>query len=394
MSVSAVPVDVVVLGGGAVGCATAVALLRHAPALSVHVLEPDPTYAHAATPRSSGGIRTLFSRPENIALSRYALEVIQTWDRFNQTPSGSDVPPLGWRAQGYLFVVAPAHVEQLRRNLATQVAAGIHASWLSPAATAERFPQLATDDLGGAVWSPDDGWLDPWALLVGLRRTAADLGAVFVRDRAQDLHVAGTRVDRLELAGGDAISPGSVVNAAGVWAADLAAAVNMPIPVEPMRRFEHVVRVAAAVDDLPFVKDPSGLAVRPEGDGLSVGLVDFNHPGGFDLTVDHGYFDRAVWPALAHRLPGADRARLVRTTAGLYDQNRLDGNPVIGNWPGQRDNFYLACGFSGHGLMHALGTGRALAELIIDGAYSTIDLTPFGYERVLTRQPYPELGIR
>ncbi len=382
--------DVVVIGGGAIGCAAAVALLRRDPGITVCVLEPDPTYREAATPRASGGVRQLFTQPENVALSRYTIEVIESWDSFVVT----DVPPLGWTPNGYLFVSTPGQEANLRANLVTQVSGGVDANWMTPGQLAAAFPQLATHDLSGGVWSPTDGWLDPSALLTGLRRTAIALGAVFVRTRVCTLSVVGSRINRLELEVGNPMTPGAVINAAGVWAPELAASVGMPVPVEPMRRLEHVVQVRGDFDTLPFVKDPAGLAVRPASGGLDVGLVDFAHPGGFDVSIDHGYFDRAVWPALRHRFPAADRARLVRTSAGLYDQNRLDGNPVIGNWPGRLDNFYLACGFSGHGLMHAVGTGRALSELIIDGAYTTIDLAALGYERVLAGRPYAETGVR
>ena len=79
---------------------------------------------------------------------------------------------------------------------------------------------------------------------------------------------------------------------------------------------------------------------------------------------------------------------------GLYDQNRLDGNAVIGNWPGRHDNLYVAAGFSGHGFMHALGVGRALTEHLLTGGYSTVDLDRLGYARVEAGQPYAELGVR
>jgi FAD-dependent oxidoreductase domain-containing protein 1 len=97
---------------------------------------------------------------------------------------------------------------------------------------------------------------------------------------------------------------------------------------------------------------------------------------------------------LVGRIPALDRLRLRSTTVGLYDQNRLDGNPVVGNWPGRLDNFYVACGFSGHGLMHAPGVGRAIAELVVHGSYRTIDLSRLGYQRILDEQPYAERGIR
>src|SRR5262249_29457761 len=151
---------------------------------------------------------------------------------------------------------------------------------------------------------------------------------------------------------------------------------------------EHYAETPLDLSALPFVKDPAGLALRPQGTGVSTGLVDFTHPGGFDQTIDHGYFERSVWPALAHRFPPLDRLRLRATTVGLYDQNRLDGNMIIGNHPGRLDNFYLACGFSGHGLMHAPAAGRALSELILHREYRTIDLTRMGYQRILDDAPY------
>ena len=98
-------------------------------------------------------------------------------------------------------------------------------------------------------------------------------------------------------------------------------------------------------------------------------------------------------PACARRIPAFEALRLKREWAGLYDECELDGNMILGNWPGALDNFYVACGFSGHGLMHAPAVGRALAELIVHGRYETIDLARMGYQRVLDHAPYPELGI-
>lgn len=385
--------DVLIAGGGVVGCATAVYLMLEEPGSRVCVVEPDPTYSLAATPRASGGVRQLFTRPENILLSQHTLEVIREWDSFAATEDG---PPagLGWRQQGYLFIAAPEHTGALRANHEVQVAHGVKALWLSHEELFSRYPEILAEDLGGAVLSLDDGWLDPHAMLDGLRRKAIDLGARFLKDRVRGLGLGVRRVDTVELEGGETLRPNVVVNAAGVWAPELAARAGMPVPVEPMRRFEHHVLAPGDFADLPFLKDPYGLAVRPEGTGLSVGLVDFDEPGGFNLDIDHGYFDRAVWPALARRLPGLDRLRLHSTTVGLYDQNRLDGNPVIGNRPGEMENFHVATGFSGHGLMHALGVGRGLAELIVHGAYRSIDLTRLGYQRIAEGAPYGEIGIR
>ena len=389
--------DTVVIGGGIIGCSVAVHLLLASPGARVEVVEPDPTYARAATPLASGGVRQLFSRPENVALSRRTLELIADWPEFAAV-DGEPAPDLQWKRQGYLFIATREGTDALAANLETQRELGANVYWLEPSELADRYPVFATSDLGPAVLSPDDGWLDPHAFLRGMRRKAQSLGAAFREDRVTGLEATSGRVLRVQLASGGELAPSAVVNAAGCWAPELSAHVGMPVPVEPMRRFEHAVHLPPESREpfasLPFVKDPEGLALRPEGPGLSVGLVDFQHPGGFDDRVDHSYFERAVWPALAHRCPGLDRLRVHATTVGHYDQNRLDGNPILGNWPGRLDNYYLATEFSGHGMMHAPGVGRALAELVLTGRYQTLDLQRFGYERVLREEPYAERGIR
>ncbi len=89
--------------------------------------------------------------------------------------------------------------------------------------------------------------------------------------------------------------------------------------------------------------------------------------------------------------PVLEACRCLRTWSGLYEQCELDGNPVIGRSPLQ--NFFIAGGFSGHGMMHAPAAGRAIAELIVHGRYETLDLTRLGYARVSSHSPHPERGI-
>jgi glycine/D-amino acid oxidase-like deaminating enzyme len=253
---------------------------------------------------------------------------------------------------------------------------------------------IRVDDLAGAVLSPRDGWLDPKVFFAGLQAKTRALGVRFVHDQVEEILLGRGSVRGVRLTSGGAVTADAVINCAGTWAPELARQVGMTLPVEPMRRHEHYVTSTAPADHLPFVKDAHGLAIHAHQGGFSVGLVDFDHPGGDDFTVDPTYFDRAAGPAMAHRLSGLTGFTEQRTWTGLYDQNRLDGNAIIGNWPGHYDNFYLATGFSGHGFMHALGVGRALTEHILTGAYATVDLTRLGYARVEIDQPYPELGVR
>ena len=385
--------DVVIAGGGIVGCATAVYLMSAAPSLDVVVIEPDPTYAFAATGRGTGGVRQLFTRPENIALSQYTLHVIEDWDRWARL-DGESPPALGWRRNGYLFVAGPDDVTALVANFEVQRNHGVEAQWIEPSALAARYPQLHTADLAGAVLSVRDGWLDPKAFFAGVRTKAERLGAVFVTDRVVDFIRTGSVVHAVVLESGSVLDADAVVLAAGTWAPELAARVGLPMPVEPMRRHEHYVESSAELGNLPFVKDVAGLAFHPHRGGLSVGLVNFDHPGGADFTVDDSYYEAAVAPALLHRVRGGGALSLKATWTGLYDQNRFDGNMIIGNWPGRVDNLFVACGFSGHGFMHALGIGRALSELILHGEYTTLDLRRMNYQRIADEQPYAERGIR
>ena len=164
-------------------------------------------------------------------------------------------------------------------------------------------------------------------------------------------------------------------------------------PIEPLRRFEHYFETPNRLEPLPYVKDTARLAFRPEGQGYSGALVNSDEPRGYNFDVDHDYFERVVWPALAFRFPAFEACRCRRTWSGLYEQNELDGNPVIGAWSGRMENFLVATGFSGHGMMHAPAAGRAIAELALHGRFETLDLGALGYPRIHAGSPYPERGI-
>ena len=169
--------------------------------------------------------------------------------------------------------------------------------------------------------------------------------------------------------------------------------VDVKVPIEPLRRYEHYFECQDPIEPLPYLKDTRRLAFRPEGAGYSGGVPTLLEPRGYTFDVDRTYFENVVWPALAHRFPQFERTRCLSTMPGLYDQNDFDGNVIIGPGAGGLDNFYLLAGFSGHGLMHAPGCGRAMAELLVTGGYQTIDLSRFGWQRLLDGTPLREQGI-
>lgn len=382
--------DVAIIGGGATGCAAAV-FLKAAGVARVCVIEPDPTYAKASTPLATGGCRRLFGREENIRMSQFSICYFK--DFAAHVAVDGYAPDVQWHEEGYLFVVGPGHDKVLESQHRTQRALGVRVQLLDRAELARRYPWMKTDDLALGLLSPEDGWLDPNSVLQGFRKKAQALGVEFKRDRVVDVFTRGQRVSGLELASGEKIAADAVINAAGCWAASIAKLAGMDLPVNPMRRFEHYVEIAAALPPMPLIKDPDRLVMRPEGKGYSVGLVRSDEPRGFNFEIEPDYFRDVVWPACAARIPAMEALKLKREWAGLYDQCELDGNMILGNWPGRLDNFFVACGFSGHGLMHAPAVGRALAELVVKGRFETIDLSRMGYRRVLDNAPYPETGI-
>ena len=181
--------DVLVIGGGAIGAAVAYFARLLEPGTEVTVVERDPSYKLASTPRASGGVRRLFSLPENIELSNFS---IPFFDVFADTMAVDGVrPEIGLKKQGYLFIVPPSGRDTLQRSFETQQRMGCNVVWLEPDELKHRYPSMIVDDLAAAVFSPDDGWLDPHSLLMGFRNKAKSLGAEFLVDEVIGLERLG-----------------------------------------------------------------------------------------------------------------------------------------------------------------------------------------------------------
>ena len=143
---------------------------------------------------------------------------------------------------------------------------------------------------------------------------------------------------------------------------------------------------------LPLTVLPSGLYFRTEtGNLILLGKSMPEDPKGIDFSWDDKRFFDLLWPELAEIVPAFERLRLVRGWAGLYAVNTLDGNAILGQWP-ELKGFYLANGFSGHGLQQAPAVGRYLAELILEKV-PALDLSVFGPERILDNRPLSEAGL-
>ena len=385
------------MGGGIVGSAVAYFLaVERGFDGRIAIIERDTSYRESSTARSAGGLRQQFSTPENIAMSQFTLEMV----RKLKTQFGADAD-VAFREQGYLILASGGGAGLLAENVVLQRSMGADVAVLGAAELAARFPWLATTGVTAAGFGESgEGWFDPMSLAALLRAAAVRDGAVVVHDRVVGIHFddRNERVASVFLASGRRLACGTLVNAAGAWAGELAALAGVALPVEPRKRYVYVIDCRAPPEGLrraPLTVDPAGVWFRPEGRFFLCGKSpeDGHEPRAADLDdIDYEFFEQEVWPPLAQRVPAFESVKVVNAWAGYYDYNTLDQNAVIGAHP-QFPNLYFATGFSGHGAQQAAAAGRAVAELIVDGAYQTIDLVRLGYARIAGNAPLPECNI-
>ena len=394
--------DVAIIGGGAIGSAIAYFLLS-APAFKgrVTVVERDPSYARASSALSASSIRQQFSTPENIRMSRFGFGFLSDINRHLAVDGDGPGRPvdIGMREGGYLYLATPEHEGVLRENHAIQRAEAADVALLNPDELAARFPWLALDGVTlGSLGLKGEGWFDGYGLMQAFRRKARSLGAEYIAAEAVGLDVAGTtgarRIAAVKLADGSALACGSLVNAAGPWARAVAAMAGLALPVEARRRCVFVFDARKRLANCPLLIDTSGIWFRPEGEFFICGTSppEADDEDGLPLEVDHRQFDEILWPALAARVPAFEAIKSVNAWAGYYEYNTFDQNAVLGPHP-EIANFLFANGFSGHGIQQSPAVGRAIAELVVHGRYTTLDLSIFGYGRIAAGKPVVEKNV-
>ncbi|KDO33569.1 hypothetical protein SPRG_01596 [Saprolegnia parasitica CBS 223.65] len=403
--------DVLIVGGGVMGCSTAYHLAaKAAGSLRITVLERSFAYKRTSAVLSAGGIRMQFSEKPNIEMSQYGLSFLRNAPTALAVP-GHDPVDVNFVQNGYLFLATEKGQATLSNNHAVQRSVGAPVELFTPEKLSQRFPWLATNDIvAGALGVRDEGWFDPWAYLTGLKRKCAHLGVEFIEGELDGpMTVANDTIERVTIktTNGDGVSitPGHVVNASGAWAQWVASAAGVnDLPVRARKRTIFVFQCPEAATWTgdacsPLVVDPSGVYFRPEGCsgqficGVSPDAANDPDCESDDvLQPDYALFDDVIWPTIANRVPAFEAIKMVNAWAGFYDYNTFDHNAIIGQHP-DRKNFYCINGFSGHGLQQSPAAGRGIAELILDGGYTSLDLSCFGLERVRANQPFFEKNI-
>jgi FAD-dependent oxidoreductase domain-containing protein 1 len=377
--------DVIMAGGGVMGCATAYYLLQADPSMKVAIVEMDPDYKHNSTVLSDGNARLQFNLKENILISLYGLEKLRT---FSEDMAVDDWrPEADFRQQGNLFLVDEENRENAKAGLALQQSLNCEVNWLEPPEIKTRFPLYDETKFIGGTFGRLDGTMDPQAVLMAFKRKAVDLGATYIEGEvAEVLHSAG-KVSGVRLTNGTQLTAKYVVNSAGAWGTKLARTAGIELPVDPVMRQVFVLQTATAPKEIyPLTVFPSGLyLIQEHGGQFMCGKSLDDDPVGFDFTWTRDRFMEFLWPELVEYVPAFDRLKIVSGWSGLYAVNRFDGNVILGEWPGL-EGFLLVNGFSGHGFQQCHAIGRYLAETI-RGIDVFLDLSVFSPNRVLENRP-------
>ncbi|MBZ9657638.1 FAD-binding oxidoreductase [Mesorhizobium sp. ESP-6-4] len=390
--------DIVIVGGAVIGSSTAYWLSQAlGSGASILVVERDSSYEFSSTALSTSAIRQQYSNPINVKISQFGIEIIRGFqERMAPFYPNEQAPDLGFKEHGYLYCCSPEGVDAARERVELQRSLGAHTVFLGPGALKERFPWLNVDDLGGGSWgSREEGWFDSMGMLNGFRRAARASGVEYIDNAVTALDVLDGRVVAARLATGETVACGTLVNAAGPRAQQVAAMAGISIPVAPYKRYSFVFASANPIPGrMPNVIDLSGTFVRPEGELFLTGNTpQGDGPADYDdFEMHFEEFDDYIWPALWHRIPAFDALKVQTSWTGHYEYNMLDHNGIVGFHP-EVTNFMFANGFSGHGLQQSPAVGRAVSELIVHGAFQTLDLSPFSYERIPRNEPFLEEAV-
>ncbi|MGB9103509.1 MAG: FAD-dependent oxidoreductase [Terriglobales bacterium] len=380
--------DIVIVGGGIVGSSIAYHLTA-AGCRNVLVIERETSLGKGSTGKSMGGVRAQFATPVNIQMSLYS---IPFYAAFEETLGY----PCGYRAQGYLFMATrESHMNYLRANLERQMALGLKTARLVSAGEIRSlYPQLRGDDIVGGSFCSTDGFVDPYSAMNGFMSWAADHGARLWKNTAvTEIKVERTRVTAVETTRGT-VQTNTVVNAAGAWAAEIASMVGVELPVVPLRRmlvptepFDQFPHTAPMIIDMT-----NGFHFRPESLGFLLAWNDPEETPGFKTEFEPSFIEKVLTRA-ADRVPVFENVAVnpKRAWAGLYEVTP-DHHCILGAVDEVR-GFFLANGFSGHGVMHAPSTGKILSDVILTGSTSVVNPELLSVNRFATGRLLEETAV-
>ena len=382
--------DVIIIGGAIMGSSTAW-FLNQNPDFNgtILVVEKDQKYEFCSTAHTTSCIRQQFSTKLNVEISQFAANFINNFHEYMD--NDVRVPKLAIKSFGYMYLAASEDfAKNLRSNQEVQAASGAATELLTPDEIKSRYPFYNVEDIKlGSINLVNEGYWDSITVFEWMRNKAQENGVEYIENEVTEItkNKSEDRIISIKLASGETINGENFVNATGPRAASTSKMAGIKIPVEPRKRYSWIFKAKNPLDrDLPLTIDPSGFHVRENGGGTYQAgghgaydpAVDFD-----DFAMDNELWETTVWPVLFNRIPQFESLKLISQWAGHYAMNTVDQNAIVGPH-NIIQNFFFLNGFSGHGTQQAPAMGRATAELLTYGAFKTIDMSAFKYERLLS----------
>jgi sarcosine oxidase, subunit beta len=370
--------NIIVIGAGVVGCSLAFHLAR--AGARVHVFDKGGICAGMSA-RSGALVRMHYT---------FAPEAELAWKSHHYFRNWSDIVggQCGFVETGFAVVVDERNAPRLRANVAMLQRIGVNTEVMTAAELRQREPNAFVDDVALAAFEPQSGYADPVATTESLAAAAKRHGADFSTNTpvARIAHRGGRAAGVVDGAG-RVHEADAVCVVAGPWTDALLAPLGMKIGIKSERAQIAFFRRPPQLKHCIYIDTIAGSYFRPHGDDLTLaGLGGWKpeaeaNPDDFRESNDAD-FVAAVRKRLAQRIPAMADAPYSHGHAGIYDVSP-DARAVMGPVPGV-DALFVAAGFSGTGFKTAPAVGASMAELILTGKSTTVDLTPFGFERILS----------
>ena len=364
--------DIVIIGGGVMGASAAYHLAKRGMK-NIVLLEKENFFGTGATGRCAGGVRYQFSTEINVKLSIESLPMIE---RFKEE-IGQDV---NYKHCGYLLVATNENeAVKFKHNVEMQNKLGVSTQLLSSGEVRARLPLMKFDDAIAGTFNQKDGTVDPNSVVMGYVTAAQKMGVKAVSGaEVIGITVSGGNVEEVQTSLGG-IKTRAVLNVAGPWSGQISKMAGIEIPLLPLRRQMFTTNPLKEVpEDFPFVIDfAKSLYFHREGEGLLIGMSNQEETPGFDQNVDED-FELVNLEAAIERMPLVEKASRASHWAGLYEVTP-DAHPIYGGT--DINGFTLCTGFSGHGFMHGPISGKLMSEFILDGKFSSVDVSSLDLKR-------------
>ena len=365
--------DVVIIGGGVMGCSMLYNLAKLGVTNSV-LVEQD-VLGSGSTGRSQAICRMHYSNPITASM---AWESLKYFSNFGEMVGGTS----GFVKTGYLVIVEGVDRPGIEKNVAMQQELGISTAVVDAAQARELAPMVEVDETEVMAWEPESGYADPYQLTTSYATRAREMGArIELRNPAVGIEISGGRVQAVLTAEGRRETNGAVV-ASGPWSREVMAKVGIDLPLSTVRhQVAMLTRPLDRIPEHPIVGDiAQSFSFRPDSSNMT--LMGF----GDDELVIGNYNEGVDMPAvtvasakIARRMPPMADSYFRGGWSGLFTITP-DWHPILDRVPGI-EGLYCAVGFSGHGFKLSPMIGLTMAELIAQGSAASIDITPLRFSR-------------